>query len=115
MAWILALLGILLSFGIKYQARGDKHHDFSLKYWAKDNWFEFALSFIVMIILMSIFTNPETAIDEEGFKAWMNENIPFLSWVSFPAKVLIPVLIGYLSNEVTYWLVKKKMKTAVSP
>jgi sterol desaturase/sphingolipid hydroxylase (fatty acid hydroxylase superfamily) len=112
MAWILALLGILLSFGIKYQARGDQQKDFDLQYWTKDNWFEFVLSFIVMIILMSVFTNPETAIDEEQFKVWMNDNIPFLTWISFPAKLLIPVLVGYLSNEVVYFLVKKKMKTA---
>ena len=110
--WILAVLGMILSFGIKYQARRNTDTKPSLSYWIRDNWFEFTLTFIVLVILMKVMTNPDTGYDQEAFNAFVNEKIPALSWVTLPVKIVIPVLIGYGANEVIYLLVKRKVKTA---
>lgn len=110
--WILAVLGMILSFGIKYQARCNTDVKPSLKYWLNDNWFEFAMTFIVLLILMQVMTNPDTGYDQEAFNNYIREKIPALSWVTLPVKIVIPVFIGYGANEVIYWLVKRKLKTS---
>lgn len=110
--WILAVLGMILSFGIKYQARCNTEVKPSLRYWLNDNWFEFAMTFIVLLILMQVMTNPDTGYDQEAFNNYIREKIPALSWVTLPVKIVIPVFIGYGANEVIYWLVKRKLKTS---
>lgn len=110
--WVLAFLGIWLSFGIKFLARSDKNKEKSLRYWWKDNWFEFTLSLTVLIILMIVATNPETGYDQEKFNLFLKEKLPSFTWITFPVKIVIPAFIGYGANEVVYFLVKRKLKTA---
>ena len=110
--WILAVLGMILSFGVKYQARSNKDVKLSLTFWIKDNWFEFLLTLIVLFILMSIATDPDTAYNQDGFNEFVKDKFPGFSWITLPVKIVIPVAIGYYANNIIYKLVKMKINTA---
>lgn len=109
--WILSILGMVLSFGVKYLARTNADTKLDVKYWLRDNWFELLLSLIALYILMIVVTDPETGFDQEKFNDLVREKLPSLSWVVLPVKTVVAVGVGYIANTVIYWLVKRKVKS----
>ena len=98
LVWFIALLGIFASFLVKYINKKDKASTLSISYWLKDNLPELLVSVIFMIILMIIAS--ETEFDNE-----IIENIPVVK--SLPMDLISAALIGYLNNQLFYFLVKK--------
>lgn len=96
--WIIALLGIALSFFVKYAKRNNKEKDWSLSFWAKDNYPELIASLIGMVILVMIFREIEfdSSIVTEKF-----------SWIkALPMDLVAGALAGYLNNSFWYALIR---------
>jgi len=105
MNYILAFLGIMLSFGIKYFNRKDKKA-LDIKYWWKDNMEEFILSFIIVAISMIMLSY--AILNEDALKAKIDDKFPDLAFITLPGRMVVSLFIGYISNQVVYWLAKRK-------
>ena len=99
MVWLIAFLGIVLSFFVKYAKRTAKEKSWSFTYWFKDNWPEVIASFLSMFILVIIFK--QTEFDQSA----LVEKIPWVT--SLPMDLVSAALAGYLNNTLWYAIVKK--------
>jgi hypothetical protein len=99
LAWVLALLGIMMSFLVKYIKRNNKEKAWSLVFWAKDNYPELLVSLLSMIILVVIFQKSEFD------NTFMNDKFPWIK--SLPLDLVAAALAGYLNNALWYAIVKK--------
>jgi len=97
--WFIALLGIVLSFMVKFINRSNKDKEISLKFWAKDNAPEMIASLLGMMILIMIFR--KTEFDP----AFITDKFPWIK--SLPMDLISGVLAGYLNNTLFYAIVKK--------
>lgn len=97
--WLIALLGIALSFMVKFINRADKEKTLSWKFWAKDNSPELIASMLGMVILIMIFR--KTEIDTSA----ITDKIVWIK--SLPVDLIGGVLAGYLNNTLFYAIVKK--------
>jgi hypothetical protein len=102
--WILFFIGTLAYFLYKYINRSRKTIGFSLKYWARDNWAELTLAFIVDFGMALVFL--DKAIDFEQV-SW----IP--AWLSSDGALqLFAFFLGYGGGVIVYNILKKKVKDA---
>jgi len=99
MVWIVAFLGIIASFIVKFINRRDKTKEPDIVYWIKDNYYECAVSFIFMVILMII--GSKTEFDEEAILS----KIPFVK--ALPFDLLFAAVAGYFNNVLWYAVIKK--------
>ena len=99
LVWLIAFLGIALSFFIKYAKRTNKERTWSFTFWFKDNWPEVVASFLSMFILVIIFQRTE--FDSTP----LIEKIPWIT--SLPMDLVAAALAGYLNNTLWYAIVKK--------
>lgn len=99
MVWLVAFLGIIASFIVKFINRRDKTKEPDIVYWIKDNYYECAVSFIFMVILMII--GSKTEFDEEAILS----NIPFVK--ALPFDLLFAAVAGYFNNVLWYAVIKK--------
>ncbi len=99
MVWLVAFLGIIASFIVKFINRRDKTKEPDIVYWIKDNYYECAVSFIFMVILMII--GSKTKFDEEAILS----KIPFVK--SLPFDLLFAAVAGYFNNVLWYAVIKK--------
>jgi len=97
--WLIALLGIALSFMVKFINRTNKQKELSIKFWAKDNAPELIASMLGMVILIMIFRKTEFNMEP------IIEKIPWIK--SLPMDLIGGVLAGYLNNTLFYAIVKK--------
>lgn len=97
--WLIALLGIALSFLVKFMNRKDREKTPTLTFWAIDNGPELMASMIGMVILIMIFRNTE--IDTSA----ITDKIVWIK--SLPVDLIGGVLAGYLNNTLFYAIVKK--------
>jgi uncharacterized membrane protein YeaQ/YmgE (transglycosylase-associated protein family) len=97
--WLIALLGIALSFLVKFINRSNKDKALSLKFWARDNAAELIASMIGMVILIMIFR--KTEMDA----TFITEKFPWIK--SIPMDLIGGVLAGYLNNTLFYAIIKK--------
>ena len=97
--WLIALLGIALSFMVKFMNRSNKEKELSLKFWAKDNSPELIASLLGMVILLMIFRKTEF----DG--SLITERFPWIK--SLPMDLIGGVLAGYLNNTLFYAIVKR--------
>jgi len=97
--WLIALLGIALSFMVKFINRSNKEKSLSLKFWAKDNSPELIASMLGMVILIMIFN--KTEMDA----TFITDKFPWIK--SLPMDLIGGVLAGYLNNTLFYAIVKK--------
>ena len=99
MTWIIAFLGIALSFFVKYAKRTVKEKTWSFTFWIKDNWPEVTASFLSMFILLIIFQRTE--FDSSSL-------VDNVSWIkSLPMDLVAAALAGYLNNTLWYAIVKR--------
>ena len=98
---ILALLGILISFLVKFKNREAAHKDWSMKFWAKDNYPEVITSTLMVIALM-ILTRNATFSSE-----WLMEKVPWVTGI--PLDEAAALVIGYYNNVAWYALFKTKV------
>jgi len=104
--WILFFIGTLAYFLYKYINRSKKTIGFSLKYWARDNWAELTLAFIVDFAMALIFLDSTSAIDFTQ----VTSIPPWLS--SDGALQLFAFFLGYGGGVIVYNILKKKVKDA---
>ena len=97
--WIMALMGIALSFFVKYSNRTAKQKEWSLKFWADDNYIELIISMLSMIMLIII------ASKSEFNNEYLSETYPWIK--SIPMDLIVAGLVGYMNNALWYWIVKK--------
>jgi len=98
LVWFIAILGILLSFFVKYSNRTVKNRG-SLAFWIKDNWPEMVVSTLSMVILMIIFQ--KSTFSDTIFI----EKVPWIT--SLPMDLVVAALAGYLNNTIWYAIVKR--------
>jgi len=99
LVWLVAILGILLSFFVKYSNRTVKEKTWSLGFWIKDNYPEMIISLLSMVILIIIFQ--KSTFTDQVF----TEKLPWIT--SLPMDLVVAALSGYLNNTIWYSLVKK--------
>lgn len=99
MVWLVAFLGIMTSFIVKFIKRTDKTKEPDMKFWLKDNYWECIASFGFMSILMII--GSETEFKEEEILS----KIPFVK--SLPLDLIFAALVGYYNNVIWYAAVQK--------
>jgi len=99
MVWLIAFLGIALSFFVKYAKRTSKEKVWSFTFWIKDNWPEVVSSFLSMFILLIIFQRTE--FDQASFV----QKVPWIT--SLPMDLVAAALAGYLNNTLWYAIVAK--------
>lgn len=99
LVWFIALLGIALSFFVKYSNRNNKKRLWSFPFWAKDNYSELIISLLSMLILVIIFQKTEF----DG--SVLTEKLPWIT--SLPMDLVSAAIAGYLNNTIVYALVKK--------
>jgi len=99
MAWLIAFLGIITSFIVKFIKRKDKTKEPTIVFWIKDNMWECLASFGFMFILLIIGSQIE--FDEEALLS----KIPFVK--SLPTDLIFAALAGYYNNVLWYAGVKK--------
>ena len=99
LVWIMALLGILTSFFVKYSNRTSKEKSWSLIFWVKDNYAEMVVSFLSMVMLVIIFQRTEFN------DSVLIEKLPWIT--SLPMDLIGAALAGYLNNTIWYAIVKK--------
>jgi sterol desaturase/sphingolipid hydroxylase (fatty acid hydroxylase superfamily) len=104
MTWILAILGLYITFMRKYVARRNKQ-GFNFEYWIKDNWPELSQSVALLLACMIILVSKDSIID---LNAWMAHKFPALSESSFNWKWIVSFLLGFSITEIMYWLNKRK-------
>jgi len=97
--WLIALLGIALSFMVKFINRSNKEKELSIKFWAKDNSPELIASMLGMVILIMIFN--KTEFDT----TFITDKLPWIK--ALPMDLIGGVLAGYLNNTLFYAIVKK--------
>lgn len=97
--WFIALLGIALSFMVKFINRTNKQKELSLKFWAKDNAPEMIASMLGMMILIMIFN--KTEFDT----TYITDKFPWIK--ALPMDLIGGVLAGYLNNTLFYAIVKR--------
>ncbi len=99
MTWVIAFLGIMTSFVVKYLKRTDKTKEPDPVFWVKDNYMECIASFGFMFILLIIGSQIE--FDEEAILS----KIPFVK--SLPFDLIFAAVAGYYNNVLWYAAVKK--------
>ena len=99
LTWFMALMGIALSFLVKYNNRTAKQKDWSLKFWIHDNSIELSISMLSMVMLVII------ASRIEFNNEYPSEAYPWLK--SVPLDLIVAGLAGYMNNALWYWIVKK--------
>lgn len=99
LVWVIAFLGIVLSFFVKYAYRTNKEKLPSKSFWVKDNYPEMIVSLLSMVILIIIFQ--KSTFDDSVI-------ITRLPWItSLPMDLVSAALAGYLNNTIWYAIVKK--------
>jgi len=98
MVWLIAFLGIVISFIVKFKNRKDKTKEPTMVFWIKDNMWECLASFGFMFMLLII--GSKTEFDEEAIA-----KIPFVK--SLPTDLIFAALAGYYNNVLWYAGVKK--------
>lgn len=104
MKWILFFIGTLAYFLYKYINRSKKTIGFSLKYWARDNWAELTLAFIVDFGMALIFLDKAIDFSQVTWiPTWLNPD---------GALQLFAFFLGYGGGVIVYNILKKKVKDA---
>lgn len=105
--WILALIGMMIYFIIRYKNRNAKQIRFSFGHWVKDNWPECTVSILSVIALMLIFMNDGAELD---IKVYL-EKIPFIKGATTEViKMVVALSIGYLNSAIFYTMFRAKVK-----
>ena len=99
LAWVVAFIGIITSFIVKFYKRKDRVKEPDMMFWIKDNFWECIASFGFMFILMII--GSKTEFDEEALLA----KIPFVK--SLPLDLIFAAVTGYFNNVIWYAIIKK--------
>jgi hypothetical protein len=107
MAYILAILGIVINFLSKYNAR-TKKDNFSVKFWIKDNWPELIQSLLFVIAIMIMLDKAEFSSGD--FYTWVRTFMPFPDGVIIPVQLFAPFLMGLSINHIVYWYNKRYLK-----
>ena len=102
LTWIIAFLGIALSFFVKYKNRAVKEREWSLGYWLQDNFIEVPISVISMVILLII--GQRTTFDQ----SIILEKLPWIT--SLPMDLIAAAVIGYLNNTLWYAFIRAGKK-----
>lgn len=104
MIYLLAFLGLAVSFLIKYGNRKNKKN-FDPKYWIKDNWPETLASILMVAMLLIIFS--KSTFDYTP----LTQKLPLLK--SLPMDWVMAGVAGYLNTELFYLLFKHKRNYSV--
>jgi len=107
MTYILSILGIIINFLSKYNAR-TKKENFSVKFWIKDNWPELVQSLLFVIAILLMLDKAE--FDTEAFYKWLSNVVPIPKGVIAPVQLVVPFLTGLSINHIVYWYNKKYIK-----
>lgn len=107
MTYILAILGIVINFLSKYNAR-TKKENFSVKFWIKDNWPELVQSLLFVIAILLMLDKAE--FDSKDFYSWVSSFVPLPNGIVLPAQLFAPFLLGLSINHIVYWYNKKYLK-----
>lgn len=99
LAWLLALIGIWMSFLVKFINRKDKNKEPNPVFWIKDNYPELLVSLLSMITLVIIFQKSEFD------NTFLSDKFPWIK--SVPLDLVAAALAGYLNNALWYAIVKK--------
>ena len=97
---VLAILGIMISFLVKFKNRESTKKDWSMKFWAKDNYPELITSTLMVVTLMILGRN--ATFNSE----WLMEKVPWVTGI--PLDEAAALVIGYYNNVVWYALFKVK-------
>ena len=100
MNWILALLGIFIYFANRYKNRKKKTIKYSGWFWVKDNAIESLVSIATTIVLVIIFTSPESNFDISPIL----EKIPLIK--SLPTIQVLCFCAGFFNISVVYEIIK---------
>lgn len=105
--WVLALIGMMIYFIIRYKNRNVKQLKFSFGHWVKDNWPECSVSVLSVVALMLIFMNDGAELDVKVYI----EKIPFIKGMSTEVvKMTISLAIGYINSLLFYTMFRTKKK-----
>ena len=108
---LLACLGILINFVSKYANSNSRIKDFSINFWAKDNWPELLIGLFATIALLMLLLDPQTTFDSDKIYQKLSNWIPWTEGVYIELRGVFALLIGLFCNHIVYWIMKKKVKT----